>query len=521
MNSHPTLDHFYLLLISGLLLFSSLLFFYFSKTKWALKLLFIGVLFLGFFMALLDPFLHLWDEQYHALVAKNMISDPLKPMLYNNPILDYNYQNWTYNHIWLHKQPLFLWQMAISIKTFGLSAVSVRIPSILMHAITTLMIYKIGKISLNERVGFYAALFFGVSHYFLELISGKLPTEHNDTAFLFYVVASFWAWFEYKETNKNYWLILIGLFSGCAILVKWLVGLLIYSGWFTTLLFEKDKQWLKIRSYYPLLISFVVTLIVVLPWQIYIYESFPMEATHEFQKNSDHFFKVVENHTGDSWFHFNALNQLYGYGDLVPFVLILGLLIYFYKMTIISYKTIMVTSISIVYIFFTLAATKLTSFTIIVCPFIFIGLGTLIDVSLTYLESKIKRNWIVILMKLYFVSFISYLLFNLSQIEINHSFKDPDKKAQREIKMLELEQFKTLNQYLNGEKYVVFNLKSSFQCHISFMYFYDYIAYDYLPNSEQIERLHSLEYKIAVIESESIPDYIYQTPGLKMIPLSK
>ncbi len=38
--------------------------------------------------------LHDWDERYHALVAKNMIEQPFKPMLYKNPVLPYDYKDW-------------------------------------------------------------------------------------------------------------------------------------------------------------------------------------------------------------------------------------------------------------------------------------------------------------------------------------------------------------------------------------------------------------------------------------------
>jgi len=40
-----------------------------------------------------DPYLHEWDERYHALVAKNMIDDPFKPTLYKNPVLPFDYKD--------------------------------------------------------------------------------------------------------------------------------------------------------------------------------------------------------------------------------------------------------------------------------------------------------------------------------------------------------------------------------------------------------------------------------------------
>ena len=67
--------------------------------------------------ALLDDFLNVWDERYHALVAKNMIDHPFTPMLYADPVLDQEYSGWFKGHVWLHKQPLFMWQMALSMKS--------------------------------------------------------------------------------------------------------------------------------------------------------------------------------------------------------------------------------------------------------------------------------------------------------------------------------------------------------------------------------------------------------------------
>lgn len=506
------------LLIGAVFIFSSIIFFQISKKRIALCLLFIGTLVLGYFMANLDPFLNLWDEQYHALVAKNLSENPLKPTLYKTPVLEYSYQNWTYNHIWLHKQPLFLWQMALSIKTFGVSVISVRLPSIIMHALATLMIYKIGKIVQNERIGFYSALFFSVAYYYLELISGRLPTEHNDSAFLFYIIASFWAWFEYQETKKKYWIFLIGIFSGCAILVKWLVGLLIYSGWILSLGSEGWRNWFRLKSYLPVLTALGTTTLIVLPWQIYILYAFPKEASHEYQSNTDHFFKVVENHNGDNWFHIDAIKQLYGYGDLVPYILLIGIILLISQMKNNGYQIVIISSILIVYTFFTIAATKLTSFTMIVCPFVFIGLATLVNTFFTYIERYLKIQWIKVCLSSVLLGVISFSLINLEQIELNHTFKDHSKNSNRLVKIKEIEQFKKIDSALKGENYIVFYLRSSEQCHMAFMFFYDYIAYDYLPGSDEIEELKSKNYKIAFIEGKDIPNYIYETEDfLKII----
>lgn len=154
-------------------------------------LLFAGALGLGFFMAALDPFLVLWDEQFHALVAKHLMEHPFKPMLYDAPALDYDYTYWAGNHIWLHKQPLFLWQMALSMKLFGVNALAVRLPSVLLHALAVLAVYRMWRIAVSQAVGYYGALFFAVANFPLEMVAGKYPTRHNDLVFMCYVAGSF------------------------------------------------------------------------------------------------------------------------------------------------------------------------------------------------------------------------------------------------------------------------------------------------------------------------------------------
>lgn len=74
----------------------------------------ISILIIGFVLRisaiLIDPFLHPWDERFHALVARNMIDNPFVPILRVNPITtNFDPNMWCCNHIWLHKQPLFMW----------------------------------------------------------------------------------------------------------------------------------------------------------------------------------------------------------------------------------------------------------------------------------------------------------------------------------------------------------------------------------------------------------------------------
>ena len=119
----------------------------FDRTIWSLNnpdliiiriLLYIFLL-LGFYLrftAANHSYISQWDEAYHAVVAKNMLSNPLKPVLYKNPIFEYNYKDWGHNHIWLHKPPVTLWLMALSIYIAGDEEIIFRMPSVILSTLS-------------------------------------------------------------------------------------------------------------------------------------------------------------------------------------------------------------------------------------------------------------------------------------------------------------------------------------------------------------------------------------------------
>lgn len=93
--------------------------------------------------ASMDPFLHPWDERYHALVAKHLMAYPLKPTLYAHPALPYDAASWVGGHVWLHKPPFALWCMAASMGLFGVNEIAVRMPSILASVLGIWVCYAL------------------------------------------------------------------------------------------------------------------------------------------------------------------------------------------------------------------------------------------------------------------------------------------------------------------------------------------------------------------------------------------
>ena len=129
-----------------------------------------------------DGFLHSWDERYHALVARNLMAHPLRPTLYEVPLLPYDPASWFANHVWLHKPPLSLWLMAGSMAVFGASELALRLPSLLLSTAGIYATYRIGASWSGEGVGLLAAFFHSINALLILLAAGWVATDHVDTA---------------------------------------------------------------------------------------------------------------------------------------------------------------------------------------------------------------------------------------------------------------------------------------------------------------------------------------------------
>ena len=418
-DTHFSILQFYGLVCGLLFGVCGIIYFLQNKMRASLAFVFLAGLVFRLIMAEIDPYLNLWDEQYHALVAKHMMDHPFTPMLYTHPALYYNPENWSANHIWLHKQPLFLWQIALSFKLFGVNEFALRLPSAIMSAFTVLLIFRIGKLLVNERVGWCAALLFAFSSFNLEVAGGNVNTDHNDLSFMFYVTASIWAWMEYVQSRKIKWVILIGVLSGMAILVKWLTGLLVFSGWFMIIVFDKTKRG-QFTYYKDMLIAFLITCVVVLPWQIYKSIRFPIESALEYKQYGLHITLPLDGHNGTWFYHFDQLsNQL---GPIIPFIIIPGLLILLNGIKERPMKIAFLTFLIIVHLFFMYVATKMPLLCYFIMPLLFLCLGALLE---KVLSSKISIKKLQFLIPFLVTLIIAFVSLDIASIEGKHTNRDP------------------------------------------------------------------------------------------------
>ena len=499
-----------LLIFSGVFTLLSIYFFEYKKqVRIALVFLLLVAITIRIFAALLDPFFNLWDEQYHALVAKSMMQNPFKPMLYTNPILPYDSANWTCNHIWLHKQPLFLWQIALSFKAFGISPFTFRLPGIIMMAVLTYFVYDSANCLFNKRVAFYSALLVSFSNYQLLLLAGSITTDQNDIAFMFYITASFWAYFRYLKQNKRKWAIFTGIFSGMAVLNKWLPGLMIFEIWFAYAIFSKQ---FSRKSIFDFLLAVFVAFVIFVPWQIYILNAFPAESHFEYALNHAHFTDVIEGHGGSFWYHFQAIEDLYGvvFRALIPLSLIVS---YFTIKNKNLYISILLLIIS-VYLFYSIARTKMPAFTFILSPIIFILVANTLVSSFGKLENVLKYNRrITKAMLTGCVVVLLLLTLNIEKIQAYHTSWKPFFKWWRNERLNPCKLVENISYQKLGKNTVVFNTKINEN--IVIMLLSECTAYSFIPSQEQINEIKNSKYNIIILDDGHLPVYISEATYLR------
>ena len=435
------------------------------------------LLFFGFILRLFvasDGFLHDWDEQFHALVAKNLLSHLLLPTLYDQPILDFDYTNWGSNHIWLHKQPVALWGMAFGIKLFGLNEWAIRMPTVCISTLSILFTYLIGRSLFDRKTAWIAAFLHAINGYIIELTGGRVTTDHIDIYFFFFIEFAILLSLLSSQNPHKRWLdVLIGLTIGLAILTKWLPALIVLPVY---ILFHANCKTEFIRICTGVFTIVVVCLVVFLPWQIYIHTSFPLEAQWESNYNWLHITKALEGHAAPFYYHFVNLQIIFGELIYVP------LIVFFYytiRKRKLKYAALSVW-ILIPLLFFTLVATKMKAYILFIGPALFL-ITALIIRFLIFHKKKFKHQWLVRVVIA--LLFLLPVRFSIERIKpFSPQFYTPQWTKD----------LKELAQKVDDENGVIFNVKHP----IKAMFYGNFTAYQLIPSKSQIEKL--LQHKHAI-----------------------
>ncbi len=431
-----------------------------------------------------DFYLHDWDEKYHALVAKNLMQHPFQPTLYDKPVLPFDYKNWTANHVWLHKQPLPLWAMALSLKLLGINEIALRIPSIVLSTIGIWLTFQIAFYFFGNKVAALAAFFHAIHGLTIELTAGRVATDHVDIFFTFFIeLGVFFVIKSCDKPAKKYFPVLIGICMGLAILSKWLPALIICPIWL--LLISGTKKVPEFIS--DSILILVACAVIALPWQIYIFQEFPLEASWESGYNFRHLFEDVEGHGQPFFYHFDKLRIIYGELIYIPLIWLL-----YYSLKRAKKRQLKWLALSIwifvPFLFFSFAKTKMQAYTLFSAPALFI-------ISAAF----IRYLRIIHLKNPKFIYFSNLLLFLLIALPVRYSFERIKPFSLRERNPDWAKELRILNKNIPGSNGILFNADRP----IETMFYTELTAYPFLPNEAQTKQLKAKGFVLYFKEKET------------------
>ena len=245
---------------------------------------------------------------FHAIVARNMMKHLLKPTLFEQPYLPYDYRSWggdhvwshTFwqgNHVWLHKPPYALWQIAISYHLFGVNTFALRLPSLILSGLAVLITYLIASELYDKKVGLVAASLQAVSPLLLNLLHGYAFSDHIDTALIFWVELSCYLLIRGIKTGKVKYYILSGVAQGFGYLSKSYLCLVAFGIAAAILTLAKTgvlrslKASINVRK---VLAQIASSIAVAAPWVIFCLVKYPREFLHEHMRVLDHLHTGIE-----------------------------------------------------------------------------------------------------------------------------------------------------------------------------------------------------------------------------------
>lgn len=432
-----------------------------------------------------DPLLHPWDERYHALVARNLAAHPLRPTLYERPALAYDYRDWCANHVWLHKPPLPLWAISAAVAVGGARPWVVRLPSVLVSTLAVWCTFLIAAYLFSVRAAWLAAFLQAINGWLVEMAAGRAPTDHIDVFFQAVVNAALCCAVLYLRNRRPAWQAAVGLCLGAALLCKWLTALIILPLW---LLLVWPHLSLKRIVGHGLVIA-LIALALYLPWQLYIFRHFPLEAGWESAYNVQHLFHPLEGHAGGPFFHWRK--ALIFWGEL----LFLPLLWYLWR----GWRERRPTPywmpavwFLVPYAVFSLAATKMPAYVLFTGPAAFLMTAHAWD------RWRDKAPQLESVPRLLLTGLLALLLLLPMRFSLERLKPWLDQSRQRAA----AERLHRLAARVDRPDAVAFNVRE----YIEVMFHSAATVYPFVPDSAQIESVRRQGRSVYVLDDGTLPD---------------
>ena len=162
--------------------------------------------------------------------------------------------------------PMFSW--FINLFSFGLafdSEMAVRMSSLIVFTLNTILVFRIGKELKSERMGFIAALLYQSSIYTFVITGIMILPDTPLSVFWLLALRSFIIALKNEHPGKReqFHMLLAGFFTGLAVISKY-HAILLWAGAGAFVLFHRRTWFLKPQLYLATAISLVIILPVVL-----------------------------------------------------------------------------------------------------------------------------------------------------------------------------------------------------------------------------------------------------------------
>lgn len=300
------------ILSSTILLLTILIGYFWTKSQFKRGILL--TLILGLVLRIFgaaSPYLHEWDERYHALVAKNLVEHPLSPTLHEHPVLAYDNQNWVGSNIWLAKPAFPLWLMSGSIALFGDNLVAIRLPSILLGLLAVWLTFLIARRLFGSKVALVAAYLHAIHGLTIELIGGGVSSDHVENTFIVMVELAIY-FVVLQRGLKLQWrfTLLAGVFMGLAFLSKWYPAMIVLP--VAVILLCGNKE-VKIKDgLIHLMAMAMIAFIIAFPWTYYMYLTHPKEMGAILSGALSAYSNTVPSHDQVWYYYLNKVMVLFG-----------------------------------------------------------------------------------------------------------------------------------------------------------------------------------------------------------------
>ena len=315
---------------------------------------------------LLDP-----DEPVYAQTAREMLAagDLLSPRIYGD--------------FWYDKPPMYYWLVAAASQVFGMGEFAARFPSALLAVAGSVYLYLSVARLISVRAGLFSALVLTTSVEYFYL--GKAAV--TDMTLSFCLMVSLLSFIE-KKYLRFY------LFAALAVVTKGPIGLF-FAGGIVFLYLAATQRWRELARM-SLLKGAALFTLVAAPWyalMIHYHGAAFVDTFLGFHNVTR--FTAPEHASGAVWYYFVPV-LLVGF---FPWTALLFQSLWSALTTNRKDRSVLLFFLiwaAVVFVFFSISATKLVSYILPMYPALAVILGWYLDQAMEYGREKPRASWIVL-----------------------------------------------------------------------------------------------------------------------------